>query len=139
MPIFTRNPAKKIAKAYSDAKLLVDAVEKNGAVAGPMPSNGASVIPYVPGNPGQPYNFGPGDTGNVSAGQVVPLQRPFDDFGNVMGPAFPLLPAAIDEVLDASGRPLPRLYQYRIAENLDLRSEERRVGKECRSRWSPYH
>src|ERR1035438_169858 len=22
--------------------------------------------------------------------------------------------------------------------NLDLRSEERRVGKECRSRWSPY-
>ena len=26
-------------------------------------------------------------------------------------------------------------------ENLEkrLRSEERRVGKECRSRWSPYH
>src|SRR2546427_12634339 len=23
--------------------------------------------------------------------------------------------------------------------NLELRSEERRVGKECRSRWSPYH
>ena len=22
---------------------------------------------------------------------------------------------------------------------IDLRSEERRVGKECRSRWSPYH
>ena len=22
---------------------------------------------------------------------------------------------------------------------LDKRSEERRVGKECRSRWSPYH
>jgi len=26
-----------------------------------------------------------------------------------------------------------------IATALDLRSEERRVGKECRSRWSPYH
>ena len=25
------------------------------------------------------------------------------------------------------------------AEGLPLRSEERRVGKECRSRWSPYH
>ena len=26
------------------------------------------------------------------------------------------------------------------AEDLkDIRSEERRVGKECRSRWSPYH
>ena len=24
-------------------------------------------------------------------------------------------------------------------EQIDLRSEERRVGKECRSRWSPYH
>ena len=24
-------------------------------------------------------------------------------------------------------------------EGLDERSEERRVGKECRSRWSPYH
>ena len=23
--------------------------------------------------------------------------------------------------------------------NILLRSEERRVGKECRSRWSPYH
>ena len=24
-------------------------------------------------------------------------------------------------------------------QNICLRSEERRVGKECRSRWSPYH
>ena len=31
----------------------------------------------------------------------------------------------------------------RVAKNLEklslTRSEERRVGKECRSRWSPYH
>ena len=27
----------------------------------------------------------------------------------------------------------------RLLELLDLRSEERRVGKECRSRWSPSH
>src|SRR5277367_7183006 len=26
-----------------------------------------------------------------------------------------------------------------LAQQLGLRSEERRVGKECRSRWSPYH
>ena len=26
-----------------------------------------------------------------------------------------------------------------VATELALRSEERRVGKECRSRWSPYH
>ena len=27
----------------------------------------------------------------------------------------------------------------KTAEDCGLRSEERRVGKECRSRWSPYH
>src|SRR5256885_9572469 len=26
-----------------------------------------------------------------------------------------------------------------LVESAHLRSEERRVGKECRSRWSPYH
>src|SRR2546428_9259969 len=26
-----------------------------------------------------------------------------------------------------------------VAARRDVRSEERRVGKECRSRWSPYH
>ena len=26
-----------------------------------------------------------------------------------------------------------------VADAFDTRSEERRVGKECRSRWSPYH
>ena len=28
---------------------------------------------------------------------------------------------------------------YQGAAGLTARSEERRVGKECRSRWSPYH
>ena len=31
-------------------------------------------------------------------------------------------------------------YQFdRYILSIDHRSEERRVGKECRSRWSPYH
>ena len=31
-------------------------------------------------------------------------------------------------------------YEERALQNrIVLRSEERRVGKECRSRWSPYH
>ena len=29
-------------------------------------------------------------------------------------------------------------YKFLLLYNID-RSEERRVGKECRSRWSPYH
>src|SRR5256884_2427312 len=31
------------------------------------------------------------------------------------------------------------IYNYEMASMSALRSEERRVGKECRSRWSPYH
>src|SRR2546430_17623924 len=31
------------------------------------------------------------------------------------------------------------LFLVRIFQILPTRSEERRVGKECRSRWSPYH
>ena len=38
----------------------------------------------------------------------------------------------------------PRMTVYRsnkqiYVQFIDDRSEERRVGKECRSRWSPYH
>src|SRR5574337_1568372 len=44
-----------------------------------------------------------------------------------------LLPEAFATVREASRRVL-------VAPNPDSpRSEERRVGKECRSRWSPYH
>src|SRR6266487_3398708 len=36
--------------------------------------------------------------------------------------------------------PLPRAaHRRRRAPQQSSRSEERRVGKECRSRWSPYH
>ena len=39
----------------------------------------------------------------------------------------------------ATNLPLRRTF-WRIADKTVLfRSEERRVGKECRSRWSPYH
>ena len=32
-----------------------------------------------------------------------------------------------------------RLFYHSWKEEIKSRSEERRVGKECRSRWSPYH
>ena len=42
-----------------------------------------------------------------------------------------------------SSEDLERFYfQYQteaLPHGESLRSEERRVGKECRSRWSPYH
>ena len=42
-----------------------------------------------------------------------------------------------DKMLFNSVETIICLSEY--AKNLDDRSEERRVGKECRSRWSPYH
>ena len=36
-------------------------------------------------------------------------------------------------------RYLPYEKNYDILKTSENRSEERRVGKECRSRWSPYH
>ena len=33
----------------------------------------------------------------------------------------------------------PGEYEYFYGRSGNPRSEERRVGKECRSRWSPYH
>ena len=32
-----------------------------------------------------------------------------------------------------------RLTREMMSDVMETRSEERRVGKECRSRWSPYH
>ena len=39
---------------------------------------------------------------------------------------------------DLHGKPLGQYYIHGLGHNIG-RSEERRVGKECRSRWSPYH
>src|SRR2546430_827323 len=33
----------------------------------------------------------------------------------------------------------PAIWRHRASAGRGRRSEERRVGKECRSRWSPYH
>src|SRR5215471_14655731 len=45
--------------------------------------------------------------------------------------------AELDAVV-CSGAPRGRQLTYALVEER-ARSEERRVGKECRSRWSPYH
>ena len=49
---------------------------------------------------------------------------------------------SIDKLAERLGVSVQRVEQYSCEDysNLSLeRSEERRVGKECRSRWSPYH
>ena len=49
------------------------------------------------------------------------------------------------ELIDKTGEHLDAESLFQLAKEKDpklnrvTRSEERRVGKECRSRWSPYH
>ena len=49
--------------------------------------------------------------------------------------------ALVDEAraVEAAGASLVLLASNTLHKFYDERSEERRVGKECRSRWSPYH
>ena len=48
-----------------------------------------------------------------------------------------IIPASYDATLLVDGKPF---YGYaKAVATFNARSEERRVGKECRSRWSPYH
>src|SRR5256886_8756986 len=44
-----------------------------------------------------------------------------------------------DRLLELTGALTKREMSAQVLDAMDLRSEERRVGKECRSRWSPYH
>ena len=41
--------------------------------------------------------------------------------------------------IEMMGTGTPRFDMARFGWEVTTRSEERRVGKECRSRWSPYH
>src|SRR5256884_7853265 len=49
-------------------------------------------------------------------------------------PRIPIKTSIVTVVASSSG-----LLRCAMPNALDSRSEERRVGKECRSRWSPYH
>ena len=42
------------------------------------------------------------------------------------------------QVAGQLGEPVGRVFKTLVLRG-DRRSEDRRVGKECRSRWSPYH
>src|SRR6202022_1637623 len=53
------------------------------------------------------------------------------------GPA--VLAAGAHAVIDLSPKDLRDRLREQVYAATDGRSEERRVGKECRSRWSPYH
>ena len=58
-----------------------------------------------------------------------------EQFSDEMRVEFPFIESSYEELLIAFQQSEEKKEQLKAA----LRSEERRVGKECRSRWSPYH
>src|SRR6266851_695545 len=95
-----------------------------------------SSCPLPPLQPPQPLPFRP----SVPQLQPIPISSSH--------PPSPLSPAAAPRprpspspsASSASNAPAPCLSSTRwTLSSSPQRSEERRVGKECRSRWSPYH
>src|SRR3712207_8094837 len=56
----------------------------------------------------------------------------------VLEPSFSTKDATVSILLMVLGM-VAEMERRFIRERQQVRSEERRVGKECRSRWSPYH
>ena len=50
-----------------------------------------------------------------------------------------LIERIFQEYRDCDKKKYTSLFLSSLSSNKLCRSEERRVGKECRSRWSPYH
>src|SRR5256885_5032833 len=71
-------------------------------------------------------------TGSSGTANVVsPPNTPFQD-------PLPILPTLSQKTLTPAPTKAANIAAGEAA-RADYRSEERRVGKECRSRWSPYH
>ena len=56
------------------------------------------------------------------------------DINTIKEPLMPVVGVVTDIRIDT-----PDVKTFRVVTPDGKRSEERRVGKECRSRWSPYH
>ena len=105
MALFSRRD-----KTAEMAKAVAEELSKAGMSGSPYANSGYSVA-----TPAQ------GGQGVIAVGeQSVPLPRPGGAFGAILGPSAPLLPMPIDQLLDESGRPLPRRYEYQVATNLNL-------------------
>src|SRR2546429_1613858 len=72
-------------------------------------------------------------------GITPPALPKFEQWGPVERQPLSHLRRTIAERMTLSATLVPHVTHFDRADITELRSEERRVGKECRSRWSPYH
>src|SRR5256885_14534267 len=76
---------------------------------------------------------------HVSGGEYNVAANLSDCFGLKTGIATAMPKYPIGELVQGRVREMGVRPFYKWFEHDGVRSEERRVGKECRSRWSPYH
>ena len=70
----------------------------------------------------------------------IDMELSFVDVDDVIDVNERLLEKLFREILGVEvSLPIPRMTWQEAMDRYGSRSEERRVGKECRSRWSPYH
>jgi len=90
-------------------------------------------------------SFAAGATMREQPGGGVIVNMSWDHVTTGMAGENPLLFSAVKGGVLAFSKSLARELAPRVRVNvlcpgwIETRSEERRVGKECRSRWSPYH
>src|SRR3989441_2742900 len=67
--------------------------------------------------------------------------EPFREMNRILRNEVPLAPRLRELAILVTARELDSQFAWTAHEPVAMkeRSEERRVGKECRSRWSPYH
>jgi len=88
-------------------------------------TNNLGVTPMSSAAPYASTGTGAGGQGLIQTpgAQATPLPRYADQFGSQLGPSAPFIPAPLDPVFDDSGRALPRLYEYPVAWNLNLTTQ----------------
>src|SRR2546429_5049617 len=75
----------------------------------------------------------------VDRKKAIAANHPLGDFVAALpGMSRRQVPKPLAALIDQMQEEVRRV-EFTLPDGFDERSEERRVGKECRSRWSPYH
>ena len=85
--------------------------------------------------PGEIYGF----IGHNGAGKTTTIKSCCGILRFDSGEIFVAISIVVFERAPLVSQSLNKSILFISSMNFDDRSEERRVGKECRSRWSPYH
>src|SRR2546427_779913 len=123
--------ANSVSFSYADTKAGTPAITAtgSGAFSPTVTQFFFLMIPPPPRSTLFPYTTLFRSTSSPTAGPITVQSQ--DSFGN------PSNPSSTETVALTSSS--PDSPKFSLTSGGSARSEERRVGKECRSRWSPYH